>query len=120
MCCILKSFLLLQLALSCQYRIALKDNKTALGLPEVMLGLLPGAGGTIRMMRLTQAPNVLDLALTGKQIRADKAKKMGLVDLVVDPLGDRQVFFSVAHQSQSYNIKNYLKLFLQFPHRRIP
>lgn len=53
-----------------------------------MLGLLPGAGGTIRMMRHTQAPNVLDLALTGKQIRADKAKKMGLVDLVVDPLGD--------------------------------
>ncbi|XP_034230639.1 trifunctional enzyme subunit alpha, mitochondrial isoform X2 [Thrips palmi] len=78
----------LELALSCQYRIALKDNKTALGLPEVMLGLLPGAGGTIRLMRLTQAPNVLDLALTGKQIRADKAKKMGIVDLVVDPLGD--------------------------------
>ncbi|KAK3912686.1 Trifunctional enzyme subunit alpha, mitochondrial [Frankliniella fusca] len=78
----------LELALACQYRIAMKDAKTALGLPEVMLGLLPGAGGTIRLMRLTRAPNVLDLALTGKQIRADKAKQMGIVDLTVDPLGE--------------------------------
>ncbi|XP_026278844.1 trifunctional enzyme subunit alpha, mitochondrial [Frankliniella occidentalis] len=78
----------LELALACQYRIAMKDAKTALGLPEVMLGLLPGAGGTIRLMRLTRAPNVLDLALTGKQIRADKAKQMGIVDLAVDPLGE--------------------------------
>lgn len=53
-----------------------------------MLGLLPGAGGTIRLGRLTRVPNVLDLALTGKQIRADRAKKMGVVDLVVDPVGD--------------------------------
>lgn len=59
-----------------------------MGLPEVMLGLLPGAGGTIRLMRLTRPPNVLDMALTGKQLRADKAKQMGIVDLIVDPLGD--------------------------------
>lgn len=78
----------MQLALSCHYRIALKDSKTVFGLPEVMLGLLPGAGGTIRLGRLTRVPNVLDLALTGKQIRADRAKKMGVVDLVVDPVGD--------------------------------
>lgn len=77
-----------ELALACKYRIAMKDAKTALGLPEVMLGLLPGAGGTIRLMRLTRVNNVLDMALTGKQIRADKAKQMGIVDLVVDPLGD--------------------------------
>lgn len=52
-----------------------------------MLGLLPGAGGTVRLAKLTSIPNVLDLALTGKTLKADKAKKMGIVDLLVDPLG---------------------------------
>lgn len=77
----------LEVALSCHYRIAVKDKKTGLGLPEVMLGLLPGAGGTQRLPRLTSVPNALDMSLTGKTLRADKAKKMGVVDLLVDPLG---------------------------------
>lgn len=54
----------------------------------VMLGLLPGAGGTHRVQRLTQRiPTTLDIALTGKTIKADRAKKLGIVDLLVDPLG---------------------------------
>lgn len=57
------------------------------GLPEVMLGLLPGAGGTQRLPQLTSVPNVLDMVLTGKTVKADKAKKFGIVDLLVDPLG---------------------------------
>lgn len=77
----------LETALACHYRIAVKDKKTALGLPEVMLGLLPGAGGTQRLPRLTSIPTALDLELTGKSVRADKAKKLGIVDLLVDPLG---------------------------------
>lgn len=52
-----------------------------------MLGLLPGAGGTQRLSQLTSIPNVLDMALTGKTLKADKAKKFGIVDLLVDPLG---------------------------------
>lgn len=76
-----------ELVLACHYRIATKDKKTALGLPEVMLGLLPGAGGTHRVRRLTSIPTVLDLALTGKTVKGDKAKKLGLVDLLVAPLG---------------------------------
>jgi enoyl-CoA hydratase / long-chain 3-hydroxyacyl-CoA dehydrogenase len=52
-----------------------------------MLGLLPGAGGTQRVQKLTSIPTTLDLALTGKTIKADRAKKLGLVDLLVDPLG---------------------------------
>lgn len=52
-----------------------------------MLGLLPGAGGTQRLPRLTSIPTALDMALTGKTVRADKAKKLGLVDLLVDPIG---------------------------------
>lgn len=77
----------LELALACQYRIATKNKKTALGLPEVMLGLLPGAGGTQRLPKLSSIPTALDLELTGKSVKADKAKKLGIVDLLVSPLG---------------------------------
>lgn len=52
-----------------------------------MLGLLPGAGGTQRLPKLTSLPNALDLELTGKTVKADKAKKLGIVDQLVDPLG---------------------------------
>lgn len=75
------------MALACHYRIATKDKKTGFGLPEVMLGLLPGAGGTQRTQRLAGIPTALDMCLTGKTIKADKAKKLGLVDLLVSPLG---------------------------------
>lgn len=77
----------LELALACHYRIAVNDNKTKLALPEVMLGLLPGAGGTQRLPKLVSLQNALDMILTGKNIPAKKAKKMGLVDQVVEPLG---------------------------------
>ncbi|XP_037977097.2 trifunctional enzyme subunit alpha, mitochondrial [Plutella xylostella] len=77
----------LETALACHYRIAVKDSKTGFGLPEVMLGLLPGGGGTQRMPKLTSIPTTLDLALTGKTVKADKAKKLGIVDLIVSPLG---------------------------------
>lgn len=76
-----------ELALACTYRIATKDKKTSIGLPEVMLGLLPGGGGTVRLPKLTSIPTALDLELTGKTVKADKAKKLGLVDLLVSPLG---------------------------------
>ncbi|XP_078069108.1 trifunctional enzyme subunit alpha, mitochondrial-like [Mustelus asterias] len=77
----------LEVAIACHYRIATKDKKTVLGTPEVMLGLLPGAGGTQRLPKMVGLPNAFDMMLTGKNIRADKAKKMGLVDLLVSPLG---------------------------------
>ncbi|KAF0876299.1 ECHA enzyme, partial [Crocuta crocuta] len=77
----------LELAISCQYRIATKDRKTVLGAPEVLLGILPGAGGTQRLPRMVGVPAAFDMMLTGRSIRADRAKKMGLVDQLVDPLG---------------------------------
>ena len=55
----------LELALSCHYRIAVNDKKTQLALPEVMLGLLPGAGGTQRLPRIVSLTNALDIMLTG-------------------------------------------------------
>ncbi|XP_072313744.1 hydroxyacyl-CoA dehydrogenase trifunctional multienzyme complex subunit alpha b [Eucyclogobius newberryi] len=77
----------LEFAIACQYRIATKSKKTVLGTPEVMLGLLPGAGGTQRLTKMVGLPGAFDMMLTGRNIRADKAKKMGLVDQLVDPLG---------------------------------
>jgi 3-hydroxyacyl-CoA dehydrogenase / enoyl-CoA hydratase / 3-hydroxybutyryl-CoA epimerase len=75
----------LETALACRYRIATDDPKTALGLPEVMLGLIPGAGGTQRLPRLVGLRTALDLILTGRNLKARRALKAGLVDEVVDP-----------------------------------
>lgn len=75
----------LEVALACHYRIATSSPKTQLSVPEVMLGLLPGAGGTQRLPRLVGMQAALDMMLTGKNIKPDKAKRMGLVNVVVDP-----------------------------------
>ena len=72
----------LEIALACHARVATDHKKTRLGLPEVQLGLIPGAGGTQRLPRLIGIAAALDLILTGKQVDARKAKKLGLVDEV--------------------------------------
>lgn len=73
----------LELALACHGRICTDDAKTVLGLPEVQLGLLPGSGGTQRLPRLVGVSTALEMMLTGKQLRARQALKVGLVDEVV-------------------------------------
>ncbi|GAL37405.1 enoyl-CoA hydratase [Vibrio maritimus] len=73
----------LELALACDYRVCSDAGITKLGLPEVQLGLLPGSGGTQRLPRLIGLLPSLDLILTGKQLRAKKAKKLGVVDASV-------------------------------------
>ncbi|QYJ73963.1 fatty acid oxidation complex subunit alpha FadJ [Shewanella sp. FJAT-52076] len=73
----------LELALACHQRVCSDSSKTMLGVPEVQLGLLPGGGGTQRLPRLIGVAKALDLMLTGKQVRAKQAIKMGLVDDVV-------------------------------------
>lgn len=70
----------LELALACRYRVALDDDRLALGLPEVLLGIHPGFGGTVRAVRLLGAPVALDLMLTGRSIKGAKTKALGLVD----------------------------------------
>jgi enoyl-CoA hydratase/long-chain 3-hydroxyacyl-CoA dehydrogenase len=69
----------------CDYRIATTSKKTVMGLPEVKLGLMPGMAGTYHLPKLIGYPDALDCILTGKNLKPDKAKKLGLVDLVVDP-----------------------------------
>ena len=73
----------LELAMACHARVCSDSNKTALGLPEVQLGLLPGGGGTQRLPRLVGLQKSLDMMLTGKQLRAKQALKAGLVNDVV-------------------------------------
>ena len=75
----------LELALACHYRIATDDPKTQLGLPEVQLGLIPGAGGCQRLPRLIGARAALDMILTGRSVSASKARRLGIVDEVVPP-----------------------------------
>jgi 3-hydroxyacyl-CoA dehydrogenase / enoyl-CoA hydratase / 3-hydroxybutyryl-CoA epimerase len=75
----------LEVALAAPYRIATDHPKTVLALPEVQLGLIPGAGGTQRLPRLIGLRAALDMILTGKNIRAKKALQIGLVDELVHP-----------------------------------
>jgi len=70
----------LEIALAAHYRVALPDTK--LGLPEVQLGLMPGAGGTVRAPRLAGAQAALDLMLSGRHVKAKEALKLGLVDRI--------------------------------------
>ncbi|MDH5175872.1 MAG: 3-hydroxyacyl-CoA dehydrogenase NAD-binding domain-containing protein, partial [Gammaproteobacteria bacterium] len=73
----------LELALACRHRVAADDPKVTLGLPEVMLGIHPGFGGTVRSVRVAGVATAMDLMLTGKNLRPDKALRAGLVDRIV-------------------------------------
>jgi 3-hydroxyacyl-CoA dehydrogenase / enoyl-CoA hydratase / 3-hydroxybutyryl-CoA epimerase len=70
----------MELALACRYRVVVDEPGTRLGLPEVMLGIVPGWGGIRRLPRLTGAPAALDLLLTGRTVDARRAKKLGIAD----------------------------------------
>jgi 3-hydroxyacyl-CoA dehydrogenase/enoyl-CoA hydratase/3-hydroxybutyryl-CoA epimerase len=73
----------LELSLACRYRIAVDTPGTRLGLPEVLLGIVPAWGGMQRLPRLIGPQAALDMMLTAKSLDARRAKKMGLVDLAV-------------------------------------
>ena len=75
----------MELALACRYRVAVDEPATRLGLPEVMLGIVPGWGGIKRLPRLTGAPAALDLLLTGRTVDARRARKLGIADECVPP-----------------------------------
>ena len=81
----------LETALACRWRIATDHRKTVLALPEVQLGLIPGAGGTQRLPRLIGLQRALDMILTSRNVRAKKAWQMGLVDELVHPAILREV-----------------------------
>ncbi|MEZ4239845.1 MAG: 3-hydroxyacyl-CoA dehydrogenase NAD-binding domain-containing protein [Myxococcota bacterium] len=77
-----------ELALACHHRICVDDGRIQLGLPEVLLGVLPGGGGTQRLPRLVGLQPALELLTQGSQLRPDKAKQKGLVDALVPTAAD--------------------------------
>ena len=77
-----------ELALCCDFRVAADDAK--LGQPEILLGVIPGAGGTQRLARLVGASRAKDLVFTGRMIDAQEAKEIGLVDEVAPAGGAYQ------------------------------
>jgi 3-hydroxyacyl-CoA dehydrogenase/enoyl-CoA hydratase/3-hydroxybutyryl-CoA epimerase len=68
-----------ELALACHYRVLADTDKTKVGLPEIIVGLFPGAGGTQRIARLMQTGDALQMLLKGEQIKASRAKAANLV-----------------------------------------
>ena len=72
-----------EICLACHYRLAADNPKTQIGLPEVTLGLLPGAGGTQRLPRMIGLKNALPMLMEGRKVGIAKAREMGLVDEVV-------------------------------------
>ena len=82
----------LEIALSCHYRLA--HPHTKLGLPEVHLGLLPGAGGTQRLPRLIGLPEAFKIAASGMPISAKKAKEIGLLDELIENINDDPISFA--------------------------
>ena len=76
-----------ELTLACHHRVAADNDKTRVGLPEIKVGLFPGAGGTQRVARIMPPADALQFLLKGDQISANRAKTMKLVDEVV-PAGD--------------------------------
>ena len=75
----------LELALACRYRIAVDQPGTRFALPEVMLGILPGWGGVMRLPRVVGPTAALDMMMTGRSVDARRAKRMGLADASVPP-----------------------------------
>jgi len=73
----------LELALSCDFRVCAEDSR--FGLPEVLLGVIPGGGGTQRLPRLIGSSRAKELIFTGRQVRAEEALSIGLVNRVVAP-----------------------------------
>lgn len=85
-----------ELALACDLRVAASDAR--LGQPEVLLGIIPGGGGTQRLARLVGPARAKDLVMTGRQVSAVEAERIGLVDRVVEPDGVLDAALALAEE----------------------
>jgi 3-hydroxyacyl-CoA dehydrogenase/enoyl-CoA hydratase/3-hydroxybutyryl-CoA epimerase len=103
----------LELALACHYRISVSDPSVQIGLPEVMLGVLPGGGGTQRLPRLIGIQNALQNILQAKRLRPQQALKEGIVNQLVDsaeellPAAKAYLLSGTARKVQPWDEKGY-------------
>ena len=72
----------LEHAMACNYRVAVPSAK--MGLPEVLIGIIPGGGGTQRLPRLIGPKAAMDMIVSGRHVPAEEAKKLGIIDEIVD------------------------------------
>jgi len=100
-----------EMSLACRYRIAVDDSTTVIGLPEILLGIHPGWGGTVRLPRLINPLVALDMMLTGRPQRPSSAKQLGLVDDVVSVREmHRAAIFYIQNQPKPRQLAWYFKL----------
>ena len=98
-----------ELALACDFRLA--SHKAKLGQPEILLGIIPGAGGTQRLPRLIGPARAKDLVFSGRQVGAEEALAMGLIDEVVqhDELHDRALALAEQYARGAVVAQGYAK-----------
>ncbi len=85
----------LEVALACHHRVATNNPRTKIGFPEVTLGLLPGAGGVVRSVRMLGVVEALqNVLIQGQQMKVEKARSVGLIDAVVE---DEEAMLAAAH-----------------------
>jgi len=92
----------LELCLACDYRLASPDAK--LGLPEVSVGVIPGAGGTQRLPRLVGMPAAIDMIVSGKPVKADKALELGLIDEVLETTSESEQLSETIKVARQYTL----------------
>ncbi|HTU66204.1 MAG TPA: 3-hydroxyacyl-CoA dehydrogenase NAD-binding domain-containing protein [Steroidobacteraceae bacterium] len=116
--CIINGFALgggLELALACRYRIGVRSEKFAIGLPEVMLGIHPGFGGTVRVVRRAGMRTAMEMMLTGKTLRADKALRAGFLDRLVYPADTEAVARELIHKQPKQRQPRFMDRVLSWP-----
>jgi 3-hydroxyacyl-CoA dehydrogenase/enoyl-CoA hydratase/3-hydroxybutyryl-CoA epimerase len=103
-----------EIALACDYRVALDDQKVKVGLPEVTLGIIPGWGGTVRLPRLTGVFNAMNLILNASPVSPNAARKMGAIDACVSERHFQRAieYYITQPRRQIWRPKNKLELVL--------
>ena len=90
----------LELAMACDYRVALAGDERILGLPEVKLGLHPGFGGTVRAVQICGVRQGMPLMLTGNPITPSKGRRIGLIDIIVSEDDWRRAALDLVHAAK--------------------
>ncbi|HEU5136299.1 MAG TPA: 3-hydroxyacyl-CoA dehydrogenase NAD-binding domain-containing protein [Steroidobacteraceae bacterium] len=105
----------LELALACRYRVGVRSDSFSIGLPEVMLGIHPGFGGTVRAVRRAGVRTAMEMMLTGKALRADKAKSAGFLDRLVYPADAEAAARELIHRQPAQRGPRLLDRLLSWP-----